>query len=30
MSKKHLDFKYQDWCILEVNVRSEGAYIYEK
>ncbi len=30
ISKKHLDFKYNDWQIKEVKVLNKGAYIYEK
>ena len=30
ISKKSLDFTYQDWIIKEVKVLDKGAYIYEK
>ena len=30
VSKKSLDFTYQDWIIKEVKVLDKGAYIYEK
>ena len=30
ISKKHLNFSYQDWQIKEVKILDNGAYIYEK